>query len=217
MAYPPTEIISAAILRDVLEHPLDYPWRSHGIGMLRTYLDSEKHWRLNLWHSRLLNPGISTMHTHPWSFESFVIAGELKNTRFSRRLSGRDRAMFGLYPTEFWEGIIPCGDHAPKQHDDGPLIEGDPQRVWLAEQRTERYFHASQYQQAPEEIHDTGALNGTITVMHRTGYTEEGRASVFWPVGEPWGDASRATTEEDILVTCAAALAELNKTPWSVA
>ncbi len=212
MAYPPSEMISAETLRDILENPEQYTWRSHGIGMLRTYLDPGfDDWRLNLWHSRLLNPGISTMHTHPWAFQSFVIAGALANTRWMRV------SEYAEFPAACYnEGIIPCGAHAPRQHTDGPLLEGEPVKVWLQPLPGECWQHGDQYRQAPEEIHTTQARDGTISVMHRTDYTEDGRASVFWPCGAPWGDASRPTSEEDVLVTVAAALEALNKTPWSI-
>lgn len=224
MGYPNPEIISPAHLRSILSRPTDYRWRAHGIGMLRLNLSPDStDWRINLWHPRLLNDGISTMHTHPWAFDSYILAGELTNKRFTRLSDkpagltinppGQAPRMPWRYPMEqYWEGRIPCGAHAPQDHEFG--IEGEPCKVWLQEERPEVYTHGAQYRQAPEEIHDTRAEPGTITIMHRTYYDPSGRASVFWPVGSPWGDATRETTEEDILVTCAAALEQLNKTPW---
>lgn len=209
MAYPPTEMISADTLHDILTNPMDFHWRSHGIGMLRTYLDpATKNWRLNLWHGRLLNPGISTMHTHPWSFGSYIIAGRLTNTRWIRSSVMERRAKL------FMEAIIPCGDHAPNQHDAGPLIEGEPRSVYLEAQDPETYTQGHFYVQEPEEIHTTLARDGTITVMHRSDPVSDGRASVFWPHNTPWGDASRGTSVEDVLETCAAALEALRDSLW---
>lgn len=213
MGYPSSEIISPDSLRAILGNPLQYRWRAHGIGMLRMYFKpGSEDWRLNLWHPRLLNDGITTMHTHPWAFDSYIIAGALTNTRFMRYAPPPSRVPYHDYAKAYHEGVIPCGAHAPKDPEFG--IEGEPQKVWLVEQRPEVYRHGAQYRQAPEEIHDTRAEPGTITVMHRTYYEPSGRASVFWPFDTPWGDASRGTSEEDILVTCAAALEQLNKTPW---
>lgn len=205
MALPPEEIISAAILWDVLDNPLDYPWRAHGIGMLRTYLDSEQNWRLNLWHTRLLNPGISTMHTHPWALHSYILCGALENTRWQRTGNGP-------VARDFYEGRVGCGNRPFN----GPefKIEGVPDIVRLSMMTPELYRHGDEYQQHPAVIHSTRTGDGAATVMHRTDPTEDGMASVFWPVGEEWGDASRDTTEEDVLITVEAVKAELQATPW---
>jgi hypothetical protein len=211
---PPVEIISKERLWHILEHPLDFPWRSHGIGMLRVYIDEDgvlpegdpgRHlsaFRLHLWHRRLLNPGITTMHTHPWRLRSWIIAGQLQNVRFSRSRSADNRA------DAFHEAQIGCGVLPFRG------LESKPGTIYLRTGVPETYVPGTWYDQEPEEIHESRAKDGTISLIHRDQFREDGMASVFWPHGRPWGDASRDTTREDVLITTAAARRELEYTLW---
>lgn len=79
LAHNPT----IAFARSVLEHADSYDWTTMGFGMIRTYLDVDKQWRLNVWDDRLQVPGVSTIHDHPWSFTSFICAGCLNNRRYT--------------------------------------------------------------------------------------------------------------------------------------
>lgn len=178
----------------IICHPFSYEWRAHGIGMLRTYLDPERTVRLNLWHHRLVNPGISTMHTHPWPLRSQVVAGELRNVRWERVKPGDA----GAQP---WvEDRIPCGMVSDPEF----ALKGEARTVYLRPHPTEVIRVGETYSQRPEEIHATDFLDGTATVMTRgrvEGITE---ASVFWPLGDQWGDASRDCSTEDIVETISA-------------
>lgn len=172
-------------------------WSMHGIGMLRTYLDPEREYRLNIWHPAIINPGISTMHDHPWPFESQIIAGCLVNRRYVRCTKGSVGAMLRM------EGKINCG----------PAYCGmlpDPEIVTLAARDEERYTRGMSYTQHPDEIHETRADPGTITVIRRGPERPGGLASVFWPVGQPWGDASRAFDPDLAREVISVALAQLD-------
>lgn len=182
-----------------LAKPFNFPWRSHGIGMLRTYLDEAQTVRLNIWHHRLVNPGISLLHTHPWVLHSNVIAGELRNQRFIRANAEAEGAI------EMIEDTLPCGHATVPEF----ALSGQPHPVWLVPQPPEVIGPGYGYTQQPEEIHSTDFLDGTVTVMTRSGFTEDGMASVFWEVGGEWGDASRDTTTEDIVETISAARARM--------
>lgn len=173
----------------IIAAPFAFPWRAHGLGMLKTYLDPERTVRLNLWHNRLVVPGTSPMHTHPWGLRSQIVAGRLTNRRWVRRLAeGGD---------PFWEGTINCESFCG--------IEGEPTLVYLADQEPEVYGVGRSYTQEPEEIHSTEFEDGTVTVMTRIPAPQtHGRASVFWPHGEDYGDASRDVTAEDIVETISA-------------
>ncbi len=181
------------IVREVLEHPGEHRWSVHGIGMMRTYLDDAREWRVNLWHPVLLNPGISTMHTHPWPFDSYVLAGQLKNLRF-------DRCTKGSVDAELWnEGKIECGAGF-----DG--LKGPPEIVTLHRREVETYKPNMTYTQLPPEIHDTNAAAGSITVIRRGEMLPGCEASVFWPVGQEWGDASREYDADEAEAVVALAL-----------
>lgn len=193
------------IVRSICQQPFDdgRVWRAHGIGMLRTYLDGDQLIRLNLWHHDLVNPGISTMHTHPWSLRSHVVAGRLLNIRW-------DRVKPGDAGAQPWiEDRIVCG----AAHDAAmgpPTLKGGAETVYLRVGQSEEIGPGQFYSQRPEEIHTTGFANGTATIMERDlseGLTE---ASVFWPLGSQWGDASRDITADEIVKVCHATLALLD-------
>ncbi len=187
-------------IRRRLSSPLDFPWHAHGIGMLRTYLDDDKTQRLNLWHKRMLNPGISTMHTHPRPFVSTAYAGLMTN-KIYRRVDARA----GGKP--YREGIIHCGPCFRG-------IENDPPLVHLLMTLKTDIHPGETYRQPSRVIHDTEFEDGTATVMEWDRFLPDECASVFWPDGEQWGDATRDITTEDILVVCAEALERFNAV-WS--
>lgn len=189
-----TEFYDAMIRR--LEDPLRWPWQAHGIGMLRTYLDNDRRVRLNLWHSSLINPGISTMHTHPWEFRSFVMLGRLTNYRWERREPDTPNAR------PFIEDKITCGPGF-----DG--LKGEAQTVWLRQGMAEYHSAGMSYSQKPDEIHTTEFIDGSATVIVRGPPSESHEASVFWPLGDQWGDATRPVTEADIWTVVSAAVAHV--------
>lgn len=189
-------------VRAILQQPFEggREWRAHGIGMLRTYLDEARLVRLNLWHHDLVNPHISTMHTHPWTLRSEVVAGKLTNIRWERVRPGDP----GAQP---WvEDRIPCGNVSQPEF----ALKGEAKTVYLRPFPPEVILPGSFYSQQPDEIHTTQFLDGTATVMTRDrgdGVTE---ASVFWPLGDQWGDATRDTTADEIARICTSALMRLD-------
>lgn len=161
------------VLRDVLRAPNDYEWTMHGLGMMRCYLDAERTVRLNLWHRALKTPGVSMLHTHPWALRSDVVCGVMTNYRY-------DRVEVGGEP--YNEAEIACG---PAYRG----IENVKGIVYLSRRGPEHICMGMFYEQAPHEIHESDPLDGTATIMHRG--PENGLASIFWPEGSRYGDASR--------------------------
>lgn len=159
----------------MLAHPGYYEWKAHGIGFVKAYLDREKTVRLNIWHSGFIVPEITAMHTHPWGLRSQIVAGKLTNYRWDRTTSDLGQG--------FMEGRINCERFCG--------IEGQPRRVYLARGDAEVYTPGMTYRQEPHEIHHTEFEDGTITVMTRVPAPEtEGTASVFWPQGSDYVDAT---------------------------
>lgn len=196
-------MIDTALVRSICQQPFEggRVWRAHGIGMLRTYLDDARLVRLNLWHSLLLNPGISTMHTHPWSLHSDIIAGQLTNIRWDRVYPGHIGASAWI------EDRIPCGNVSAPEF----ALKGEEREVWLIAGPFEVLNPGQSYSQKPDEIHTTRFLDGTATIMRRDlGGDEMTEASVFWPKGEVWGDATRDVTADEIVSVCHAVLARLD-------
>src|SRR5258708_2442216 len=83
-------LASIAFLRPTIAHilrsdPEQRGWSVQGFGMMRTYIgppDNPKEYRLNIWDRELAVPNVSTIHDHPWHFDSIVIGGAFVNQRF---------------------------------------------------------------------------------------------------------------------------------------
>lgn len=161
----------------LLRNPFELDWRAHGIGFIKAYLDAEKTQRINIYHKMFMVPNISVHHDHPWMLRSEILAGELTNKRYDRSYPADEGA------TCFMEGVITCNDFRG--------LEGTPKKVWLHGMRPEVYVAGSRYSQLPEEIHETSAIDGTVTLMTRSNFTADGTARIFWPANSEWVDASR--------------------------
>ena len=79
--------LDQALVRTILEHAADHPWRIAGIGLLALRLDDRREHRLHVW-----DPdgcvGEPPIHDHPYDFTSTVIVGQLTNTRYVEDPSG---------------------------------------------------------------------------------------------------------------------------------
>lgn len=165
------------LVKAVLEAAHVYKWQLQGLGMLRLYLS--KAVRLHVWHSGFATPEASTIHTHPWDFESSVIAGELENIRY-KEWSARDRISDGT-TKEFYSALLHCGP--------GGGLKEDPQSVFLEKLHSEFYHGGQTYTEKAEEIHESKPKDGTVTIVTRRFKPDEDHARVFWPVGTAWGSA----------------------------
>lgn len=177
-----------ALVRSILERPYDRAWSSQGLGMLRTYLDEKKVWRLNLWHSSQRVAGVSTIHDHPWDFQSLIVCGLFYNTRY------QDVIRSSEYGEAFKYHRIRCGD------DGGPA--GPVLHASLYRRRDETYMPGETYSQVAEEIHQSNFRDGTVTLNERVRRPDGEHAHVYWKDGD-WVDAEphMATREEIALCT----------------
>jgi hypothetical protein len=186
--------LTVPLLKQILARPLGLDWSIQGFGMLRLYLAPDV--RLHLWHAEHRWPGVSTMHDHPWDFESEIFAGRLTNRVYRR-------APAGCAPTHHAMSIR-CGEgsHGLDRLPDEAL-ELESERVYVA---GDRYF------QTGEQWHDSEPMSGTITVIRRRmrhGASPD-HATVFWPVGTEWGNAEpRKATDEEVLAITSTALVAL--------
>lgn len=55
-------------------------WTIQGFGMVRFHLDDT--YRINIWDLNHRVENVSDIHTHPWDFDSVVVAGDVLNQRF---------------------------------------------------------------------------------------------------------------------------------------
>ena len=166
----------------ILDHAKEYPWSVQGFGVLRLFIRGVG--RLHIWDTNLRYPGVSLVHNHSWSLESTIVAGELMNTRYVENV--------GLNPTH-WKQRLLTGYKSK--------TVAEPTKVHLRRLTSEYYRAGDVYSQQASEIHETNALNGTITVMRRD-EDENGHADVYWPLGAEWGTAiPRPATPEEVQAT----------------
>lgn len=159
-------------------------WTVQGFGMIRTYLDDEKRWRLNVWDEALKVPNVSEIHDHPWDFQSWVLCGRLVNTRFTR--AGVEDPLSLPY------------QHVEIKTGEGGGPTGPVDVVRLFPNKPENYEAGEGYRQNLNEIHITKARSGTVTLNDRTPPTLEYTANIYWPRG-PWVNAEpRPATKAEV-------------------
>lgn len=181
-----------SLVREVLRSPHGREWSVQGFGMLRTYLDAEKRFRLNIWDSQLAVPGVSTIHDHPWHFTSLVINGGFSNLRYLQ--SETEGAEYN------WN-LIQTGPGGGKGEIGGVTK--------LVRQEPEHYSPGEMYLQLANEIHESFYADGTVTLNDRTRLPDGDHARVFWPLGSEWVDAMpRAATEWEVYTTIGKALSK---------
>jgi hypothetical protein len=154
------------LVRSILEHPLQYKWTLQGLGMLRMYLSPEV--RLHVWNSAFKVKNASPLHTHPWDFESLVVAGSVQQYRYEE-FEGH---VPGEYSEKYWKQTIKCGE--------GACTMTPKERVWLFKNKLETFVEGSTYTQEKNEIHESVPLDGTVTIVTRTFKGDKDTADVLW-------------------------------------
>jgi hypothetical protein len=181
----------------LLENADRLEWSAQGLGMLRTYLSKEV--RLHIWHSSLRVPNVSKIHNHPWDFRSEVVVGEIVNRVYRPG---------GASPTHTM-GTIRCGVG-------GGLVRAEhsgtsselPVRLVLTENST--YPAGTSYSERADELHETEASDGTVTIVTRSFKADTEHATVCYPLGTSWVSAEpRPATRDEVQKVLAVALARL--------
>ena len=182
---------SRAVVRDILDHASVREWSIQGFGMMRTYIGPDARYRLNIWHKDLSVPNVSRIHTHPWDFTSYIIAGTMGNQRYSEG-AGTPYQVLTLTPG-------PSG---------GPL-PGSRGTTKLYEKVIEHYYEGDVYSQRADEIHATLFADGSVTINDRIRHGAD-EARSFWGEGD-WVDAKpRPATPEEIEKYVGAALSRMS-------
>lgn len=185
-------MLSKILVQKILEKALEFQWSLQGFGMLRTYLDKDRVYRLQVWGKRYRVDNVSLIHDHPWNFKSTIIAGKIFNTRYQLRPYKPDQAM-KRGESLFNEKVIVAGE--------GGGVEGETQTVILNEQPFEEYSQGDTYTQRWNEIHKSEYIDGSVTIIEREWPKKDrDRALVYYPNGEQWVSAEpRPATPEEIL------------------
>lgn len=133
--------------------------------MLRLYLSKEV--RLHVWDSSFKVTNVSTIHDHPWEFDSIIIAGGLEQERFIESATGEAYSF----------SVLRCGA--------GNCERSTPKITHLQKQPKESYTEGDSYTQSREEIHNSIPLDGTVTIITRRFTSkDEDHARVFWKEGD---------------------------------
>jgi len=171
-------------------------WTLQGFGMLRKYLTSDKSVRLHVWDENFANPGVSQMHTHPWDFHSYVVAGEITDFRF--RLA-TDAEIEAYLCGDYMEQKIRCGVG-------GGLVE-EPILTKLKAMPADVISEGQWYHREAEEIHVSNPEDGTVTLVYRVFREDTEHAYVYWPASEKWITAEpRPATKDEVREICGRAI-----------
>lgn len=174
----PTACVLKALAQWILTNALKFEWSLQGMGMLRLHLPGN--YRLHIWDSRYRTLNVSMVHDHlQWGLHSTIVAGRLVNRRYVEADDGEPYNFATLKPGY------------------GCYFKHDPKPCSLTELGPDTYTAGQSYSQAPAEIHETDAEDGTVTLMRKTP-TDDESARVFWATGEEWVSAEprHATAEE---------------------
>lgn len=166
-------------------------WTVQGFGMVRTYLDGDQRWRLNIWDERLATMGANRIHDHPWDFVSTILCGCIVNRRFVFRETAAESS------------------HQYKEIVTGPdgYDASEPKHCLLMPTREEIYRAGYSYKQRRDEVHETIAEPGTVTINDRSPPSPGYKARVFWPSGYSWTAARpRPATSAEVAAAIEAAM-----------
>jgi len=186
------------LVEGVLRNHEAHSWSLQGFGMLRTYLGPKsdpKRFRLNLWDSRFAVPGVSTIHDHPWHFDSVIVAGCFCNVRYRMAAKLYDTTHTSRCTHNYIE--IKCGP------DGGMDNNQQPGSCILVAGRPELYVGGDTYHQEATEIHESIPYDGTVTFNERQTVGDGEHARVFYPINEKWIDAKpRDATNAEVGEAC---------------
>ncbi len=175
--------LDQVLVRTILEHAADYPWRIQDLGLLALRLDDRREHRLHVWNPEG-GTGEPPVHDHPYDFTSTVIVGQLTNTRYVEDPTG----------TEYGRERYSPSDENDRRTDTVRL-RGTSTTLGPGDQ----------YHQLAAELHDSHQSPGTVTVIRCT-WRDRPELTVCLPPGAPWvsGQARPATPDEIKRITAAA-------------
>ena len=146
------EWLDKVLVRTILEHAPDYPWRYQDVGLLSLRLDEHREYGLHVWApDRCI--GTPPIHDHPFDFVSRIIVGELTNGRYVEDPAGAKYLRERYMPSDEESRTT---DYVQLSSEVEILREGD------------------EYAQGAEELHDSRQLPGTVTIIRRAPFGELG-------------------------------------------
>ena len=175
--------LTQALVRTILEHAEDHPWRMVDIGLLGLRLDDRRRYRLHVW-----GPGYALgdppVHDHPYDFTSTVVVGELTNTRYIEDPAGDEYQRVRYSPPD-----------EDARTTDAVRLSGTATVLRAGDE----------YSQRAPELHDSRQVPGTVTLIEMS-FRDPCPLTVCTPGDAPWvsGQARPATPDEVKTITGAA-------------
>lgn len=172
----------------LLKKPETVEWSVQGLGMLRTYLSPEM--RVHVWNNSHAVKEVSTIHDHPWDFDSLVLCGRMVNLVYETEEGD---------PTHHEQHIV-CGV--------GAHTVGEKSDVRLVVKSNDAHYANEIYRMRAEQLHTSMPIDGTVTIIRRTKYMpDRDRARVFFPLGTDFVSAEpRPATPDEVLAITQPAL-----------
>ncbi len=168
--------LTEALIRALLEHPEGHPWVMQDIGLLGLRLDQDRRHRLHIWDPDRAVCG-PLVHDHPFDFTSWVVAGEITNTRYWEDATG----------AEYHRVRYRADDEEDRRSDTVRLVG-----------RAETLTAGDRYALRSAELHDSGQQPGTVTVISRRP-VEVTELTVCRPDDGPWvSGRSRPATPAEV-------------------
>lgn len=190
----PTRALARAVLDEAIRHPSARQWDLQNLGVLRTFLPGDA--VLHVWCPELAVPGVTAIHTHPWRFSSFVVAGIVENIRYT---VNRDAAARG--PSDVgdnWRLFRELRVKPERAEVDAPCL--------LRLLGVERIRSGSWYFQEASDVHESRPMPGTVTLIQRE-RTSDGAAHAYFPEGSSWvSGGRRPATEPEVVKACTLAV-----------
>jgi hypothetical protein len=178
------ELVSKALVRTILHHAEDYPWKIQDIGLLGLRLNDRREFRLHVW-----DPTYGTVdddppiHDHPYDFTSTIIAGEMTNTLYEEDPAGDQFTRYRYVPSD--ESRRTC------------------ETIRLSGKAT-MYAEGGSYRQLAHELHDSRQQPGTVSII-RCAFKDVARLTVCRKRSQWVSSQSRPATAEEIKeITCKA-------------
>ena len=138
------------LVRNILQHAVEFPWRYQDIGLLSLPLDGHREYALHVWApERCVGP--PPIHDHPFDFLSKIIVGELTNARYAEDSSG----------TKYLRERYSPSNEDCRTTDFVQLTS-----------RVDILREGDEYTQVAAELHDSRQLPGTVTVIQRAPFQE---------------------------------------------
>ena len=190
------------LIRKILEAPTAFPWSLQGFGMFRLYLSRAV--RLHVWSPAHARERVHTIHTHPWHFVSHVVAGRITDRVYDRFVNARGGA-----GDDWTEERIVCGQ--------GGGATGERSTCRLGQPVEHTFYAGDTYRRDASDIHESIAVEGTVTIVQRTFLADTEHASVFHPVDTEWVSAEpRDARSEEVRAMAKQALAAMDRIgqPW---